>query len=153
MNVDTKLLTKLQTLLEFKQCLCQCPFPGPGWIQDHIIAFSFGVSLVSSDLWQILIIPFSFINLMLLKRSGQLFHRKFLNFGLSSVFSQLNSCCGFGHEYHRSDGVSFSVHHFRGYKDTHMLWLVMLLLSTWLKWCLLAFPTIKLLLPDLHTDF
>lgn len=21
----------------------------------------------------------------------------------------------FGHEYHRSDGVSFSVHHFRGY--------------------------------------
>ena len=34
-----------------------------------------------------------------------------------------------------------------------MLCLVMLLLSTWLKWCLLDFSTIKLLLSDLHTDF
>ena len=90
---------------------------------------------------------------MLLQSPGQLFHRKFLNFGLSSVFSQLNSCCGFGHEYHRSDGVSFSVHHFRGSKGSYMLCLVMLLLSTWLKWCLLDYPTIKLLLPDLHIDF
>ena len=33
---------------------------------------------------------------MLLKSPGQSFHRKSLNFGLSSVFSQLNSCVALG---------------------------------------------------------
>ena len=104
-NIGTISSVKLSTLFEFCQFILYCPFSIPWSNPGSYIAFSC-ISLVSSNLWQFLNLYFSFMALGLLIRLS-------LILGLPSVFYWLDWGYTFSY-YHRSEAVSFLVHHFRG---------------------------------------
>lgn len=77
------------------------------------ITFSY-FSLACSSLWQFLSLFLSLIILTLLKNTGQLFCRMFLNLGLSEVFPWLE-VTHFWQEYGRNHVASLTVHRTRGF--------------------------------------
>lgn len=135
-NIGTTLLTKPQNLFGFHQSSHNVPFtvqdPNQG-ITLHLVVLS---PLVCDSFCLCFSWPWH------LWRAVCVFYRMSLNLGLPHVFSCLAYRYGFRDEYYK---VPLSSHYYQGTWYHQNLLLVILILITWLRWCLPGFCNVKLL--------